>query len=70
MGIILSFPTGEPISDFANYDYAKEKALAMRPKCMMCGEHIQDDMAYVINGALICEKCMDDFKVNVEELIQ
>ena len=70
MGVLLSFPSGDPITDFSNYDAAAEKALAMRPKCMLCGDHIQDDTAYIIQGALVCEDCIRGFRVNIEEIIQ
>lgn len=71
MGVLLSFPSGDPITDFANYDANKEQQLLMRPKCQICEEHIQDDFCYYIPpGVTVCEKCMNDnFRYNTERLM-
>lgn len=37
----------------------QEKQLAERPICEECGEHIQDDDCFEINGCLICPECLD-----------
>ena len=31
----------------------------MLPECSCCGEHIQDEYAYCINGEWMCDSCMD-----------
>lgn len=35
--------------------------LRKRPICDVCGEHIQDEYFYHINGEFICEFCLDQF---------
>lgn len=42
------------------HEAEKEEALAKLPKCSECGEHIQDDYYYDINGYIICESCLND----------
>ena len=39
---------------------AKERWLARLPQCEYCGEHIQDEYFYEINGEWICKACLDD----------
>lgn len=39
----------------------QEKRLARLPKCDYCGEPVQDDFYYEINGDVICEHCLDQF---------
>ena len=44
-----------------------EKSL---PKCAYCGEPIQDDYCFKINGEVICEDCCNDnFRHNTEEFM-
>lgn len=57
-----------------NYDaferhQAKQDAwIESRPVCIECGEHIQDDFLYDIDGDLYCEECMKDvFRKSTED---
>lgn len=51
-------------------DIEKERRLARRPICSNCDQRIQDEEAYLINGEVICQKCLDrDFKIWVEEYV-
>ena len=49
-----------------NYDFfiehdARQTALLERcPKCEHCGEPIQDDYLYDVDGVVLCEECMKD----------
>ena len=44
--------------------------LARRPVCSVCGENIQEEIAYNINDELICPNCLDThFQVFVEDYI-
>ena len=52
--------TDDPIADFERYDAEQERKLARLPECCVCGEHIQDDFLYDIDGELFCEECMND----------
>ena len=47
-----------------------EAWLSRRPVCADCGEHIQEENAYYINGEWICENCMSTYFVNVGDYIE
>lgn len=57
----MPFRTDDPLRDFNNWDSEQNKWLEQRPVCADCGEHIQDDQAYYINGEWICPNCMDSY---------
>lgn len=52
------------------HDIEMERRRARRPVCDDCGEHIQDETAFLINGSWICERCMDNFRELVEDYIE
>lgn len=60
------FYTDDPIADFYAYDAHQTKQLEQLPACADCGEHIQTEEAYYIDGVLICEDCIDSYRVKVE----
>ena len=37
-----------------------ELRLSSRPKCDDCGEHIQDEYYFEVEGDILCEECMHD----------
>ena len=43
------------------YDREQEKRIAQLPNCAYCTDPIQADFYYEINGANICEHCLDQF---------
>ena len=50
------------------YQDAMDRRLASRPVCSICGEHIQDDHYFDINGTLYCPECLEtNFMVYVED---
>jgi formylmethanofuran dehydrogenase subunit E len=50
------------------HDIELERKRARRPECCYCGEKIQDEEAYLINGDFYCEECMErEFKVLVDD---
>ena len=59
-------------NDFYDMHQAKQdKWLEARPRCCCCGEPIQDDMLYDIDGDLYCEDCMnDEFRHSTDNYIQ
>ena len=62
----------EAMSDFDVYmadqrDIDEQKWLESRPICSVCGEHIQEDECYKVDGELICEDCMSDMRVYTED---
>lgn len=60
------FYTDDPIADFHAYDAHQTKKLKRLPACADCGEHIQTGEAYYIDGVLICEDCIESYRVEVE----
>ena len=44
-----------------------ERRRARRPVCEHCGEHIQDETAVEFDGKFICESCIDDLRVSMED---
>lgn len=63
--------TDDPLSDFDRYDRQQEEWLKSLPVCDCCGEPIQDEYCYEINGDLICEDCLDmHFRKAVEDVVE
>ena len=63
--------TDDPLSDFDRYDRQHEEWLNSLPVCDCCGEPIQDDFCYEINGDMICEDCLDmHFRKAVEDIVE
>ncbi len=50
--------TDDPLADFLRMDAEEQAWLAKRPRCAYCGEPIQDEHLYEINGELICDECL------------
>ena len=50
-----------------HYERDKENWLKSRPICSCCGEHIQDEEAYDIDGQLYCPECISDRRVFLDE---
>lgn len=54
--------TDDPVYDADQHDAECERWLERRPVCKMCGEHIQDEYMYVIDGKNICPSCLEDYR--------
>ena len=52
--------------DFEEHDRMQSEWLKKRPKCICCGEHIQDDSAVQIMGNYYCDRCLDDMRVYID----
>ena len=50
--------TDDPARDFAQWDMEQTMAEAMLPVCDDCGEVINDDYYYEVEGDILCEECM------------
>ena len=61
----MNFPDNYDI--WEAQDIAKERRRARRPVCKLCGEHIQDETAFLIQGDWYCESCMDNFRELLED---
>lgn len=62
--------TNDPIADFERWDAEQEAWLAKRPVCADCDEHIQDCEAYYINGCLICQNCIEAYRIEVGDFCE
>lgn len=51
--------TDDPLNDFLRYQAMKDKALERIPKCDDCGETIQDEFLYDIDGEVLCKDCVN-----------
>ena len=52
--------TDDPIADYDAYEAECAERLEKRPLCYICGERIQDEYLFEIDGDLICEECLKD----------
>jgi len=59
--------TDDPAADAAERDYDFEKWLKGRPICDECGEHIQSENLYELDGLLFCESCMEGHRHSTED---
>ena len=67
---MCKYLSGNPYRDYDRYEASQEAWLKVRPVCAWCGEHIQDEHAYRIGDDLVCEDCLDDARVNVDDLVE
>lgn len=54
--------TDDPIADFNRRDAEQTAWLKKRPICIECGEHIQDETAFYINGEWFCDRCIEIYR--------
>lgn len=55
----MIYRSDDPNADFDRWDADRERRLAELPECDYCGDPIQDDFYYEINGDIICRGCLD-----------
>lgn len=58
--------TANPLKDFWEHMSNQEEWYESRPVCDQCGEHIQDEYYYLINGEIFCEDCLDWHKKYID----
>ena len=64
------FYSDDPALDFDRHDAAQQAELNKLPKCVCCGEPIQDDYYYELCEEVYCEECVDNhFKKRTEDFI-
>lgn len=59
---MLKYRSGDPYRDFLRWDDDCEEWLSSRPQCYECGDKIQDEYGFRIDGNLYCPNCIDRFK--------
>jgi formylmethanofuran dehydrogenase subunit E len=56
---------------FKRHEAKRQAELDKLPKCSECGEPIQSETCYEIDGGLVCEDCLENnHKKFVEDLIE
>lgn len=55
---------------WSRHDAEQESRIAQLPECEDCGEHIQDERAYYIDGCFICQTCMEAYLVEVSDYLE
>lgn len=55
----------EPWEYYEEKCIEEEKLLKLYPVCSKCKEHV-GDYHYVIDNEIICEECIEDFKVETQ----
>lgn len=54
---------------FEQYDRRQQYRLSLRPVCVICGEHIQSEYCFQLEGGLICESCIEDSRCETEDFV-
>ena len=58
------------LDQWAEFNRQLEEALEKLPECCECGEAIQDEYCFEINGEYVCERClMDNHRQYTEYLV-
>lgn len=58
----MMYYSDNPVADFEAYSAEQEEQLARLPKCVCCGEAIQQDTAVHLNGDWYCDDCLDAYR--------
>ena len=53
--------SGDAVRDFERWDREQQRKLKGLPKCSYCGQLIQDEDCYEINGDLVHDDCVVDY---------
>ncbi len=64
---VNNFLGSDPLGDFYEQDAREARWLETRPICQSCGERIQDEYCYLINGDIYCERCVREARTYTPE---
>lgn len=56
------FFTDDPLDGYEVETAEQKNAIELLPRCSECDQPIQDEFCFVINGEVICESCVDQYK--------
>ena len=60
--------TDNPLKDLREHEADAERWLESRPKCRICGEHIQDNVAFFYDPiGYICDECLIEYRRFIDE---
>ena len=56
----MPYLTDDPVADFDRLDRKQARWLDSLPKCSICGEPIQQELAFEKDGFWICHECYEN----------
>lgn len=56
----MCYYTDNPVADYDRYAADQDRELQKLPKCSHCGEPIQDDFCWVIDGEIYHPDCGEE----------
>ena len=63
----MSYLSDDPGRDFDRWDMEQERRRVRLPVCERCGDHIQSETLWNINGMLYCPECASiEFEEDIE----
>ena len=69
--MLRTYRTDDPVADAERYFAAQESELRKRPECEVCGNPIQSETCFHIDGVFYCHHCMEaHFEVPTEDYIE
>lgn len=57
--------TDDPTADYERYSAERERQLDKLPRCSQCDERIQQEDAVRMNDEFICDRCLEDLRVDL-----
>lgn len=68
---MMIYRTDDPLADFDRHDTEESARLKRLPVCSECGNPIQDEYMYLIDGEPICEECLNkNYRKYTEDYIK
>lgn len=62
--------TDDPVLDAERYSAEQDRQLERLPKCICCGNPIQQDDVICIDGKLYCDCCLTEyFRKDIDEYV-
>lgn len=60
-----------PVADATRRDWEEEQIQKILPKCVTCGEVIDEDYVYVDNDGPKCEDCFNKaYRIDMDEFLE
>lgn len=66
----MLYYSDDPVRDAERYYADQEKKLERLPQCFFCGYPCQGEKAYLIQDKWVCEDCIKDFSVYLDDYLE